>query len=78
MSACRHHVIANSTFSWWGAWLDPNPAKLVCAPNGWGLADPNEAHPDVLPEAWLRIDHEPCGLGGQPKPTIDRHLETGQ
>ncbi|MGA3079774.1 MAG: alpha-1,2-fucosyltransferase [Terracidiphilus sp.] len=56
MSACRHHIIANSTFSWWGAWLNPDPAKLVCAPMGWGLANPEEWNSDLIPPGWLLID----------------------
>lgn len=54
MSTCRHHVIANSTFSWWGAWLDRRPDKTVIAPRRWFATDRLE-NPDILPEDWIRI-----------------------
>lgn len=55
MSACRHHVIANSSFSWWGAYLNRNPNKVVCCPSVWfgPLAGHNTK--DLLPPAWTRI-----------------------
>lgn len=54
MAACRHHVIANSTFSWWGAWLNPSPTKIVYAPRRW-FADPGKVNPDITPEGWHRL-----------------------
>jgi hypothetical protein len=54
MSACAHHVIANSSFSWWGAWLNSSPAKLVIAPKRW-YARADLSNPDICPPDWIRI-----------------------
>ncbi len=53
MSLCRHHIIANSSFSWWGAWLNPDPDKLVIAPRKW-FANDNDVS-DLFPEGWVTL-----------------------
>lgn len=56
MSMCEHNIIANSTFSWWGAWLNSNPNKRVIGPLKWfgpGLSHLNTN--DVIPENWIKI-----------------------
>lgn len=54
MKQCRHHVIANSSFSWWGAWLDPSADKIVVAPRRW-FTDPGIDTSDLVPAGWVRI-----------------------
>lgn len=54
MSLCKHHIIANSTFSWWGAWLADHPGKIVIAPNAWFL-DRSIVTDDLIPQDWVRI-----------------------
>jgi hypothetical protein len=54
MSSCRSHIIANSTFSWWGAWLNSNPLKIVIAPAKW-FNEPGRNASDLIPESWIRI-----------------------
>ena len=54
MSICKHHIIANSSFSWWGAWLNVNPEKIVIAPRQWFATDQFETI-DLLPTDWVRV-----------------------
>lgn len=53
MSLCKHHIIANSSFSWWGAWLNPNKTKIVVAPKSW-FVNGNDAK-DLTPLEWTKL-----------------------
>jgi hypothetical protein len=53
MRACRHHIIANSTFSWWAAWLCSYPGKVIVAPRRW-FGDDGDSTKDLIPSEWLR------------------------
>ncbi len=54
MKTCRHNIIANSSFSWWGAWLNENPNKIVIAPKQW-FSHPESNTKDVIPESWQKL-----------------------
>ncbi len=53
MSLCKHHIIANSSFSWWGAWLNPSTRKIVVAPKRW-FANGTSTQ-DLIPQTWVRL-----------------------
>jgi hypothetical protein len=53
MGLCAHQIIANSTFSWWAAWLNQNPAKIVIAPIRWFNNGMNDS--DLIPSNWVRF-----------------------
>lgn len=53
MTQCRHFITANSTFSWWGAWLNPNEEKIVITPKQWFV---NETiTQNLIPQSWVRL-----------------------
>jgi hypothetical protein len=60
MSLCKHNIIANSTFSWWAAWLNLHSNKIIVAPNSW-LADKKSVSNydkfinDLIPESWIML-----------------------
>lgn len=54
MSLCQHNIIANSSFSWWGAWLNTNPDKIVIAPQRWFAAGHQDTI-DLIPAKWIRL-----------------------
>ena len=54
MSHAQHFIIANSSFSWWAAWLSTRPGIIVCAPKRWFRSDDRD-EADIVPAAWRRI-----------------------
>lgn len=59
MRNCRHNIIANSSFSWWGAWLNENENKTVVAPKWWMKeVDTTNENVDIIPNNWIILDNK--------------------
>lgn len=55
MSMCKHNIIGNSSFSWWAAYLNLNPQKIIIAPGDWFNPDYQSDISDLIPESWTLI-----------------------
>ena len=55
MRHCDHHIVANSSFSWWGAWLGEHPAKVVVAPKRWFKDHDANTETGIVPPSWVRL-----------------------
>ena len=55
MTSCKHHVIPNSTFAWWAAWLNHNDDQIVMYPSKW-FTDKNKDTKDLCPPEWIKVN----------------------
>jgi hypothetical protein len=72
MARCRHHIIANSSLSWWGAWLGSETRSIVIAPMPWYSQSPRAQ--DLIPDNWIRLDRRTGGNWSDQRSTAGRDL----
>ena len=57
MSSCEHMIVANSTFSWFGAYLNNNPSKIIIRPDEWfGVNNQDKSLEDLFPTDWIKVN----------------------